>query len=129
MTVNTTNIKINLQDKRDVRALKLLQGARSWAKCVVTIPEVGPRRAYGIPSESEPDVYRLVNLKQCSCPDFQNRQDGGTFRCAHIRACQWYVEIVKQERRKAEQRAAQAERDRLDAEARRDARYGLVDAF
>lgn len=96
----TTTVSINPSDKRDVRALRILQGARSWAKLVVDIPGVGERRFYGIPSEGEAGVYRMANKKSCNCPDFMNRQDGGTFACAHIRAVRWYCEIVAQNARR-----------------------------
>ena len=112
----TTTISINTQDRRDVRALRLLQDARTWAKTTREIPGVGTRKFYGIPSESEGGVYRLTNRRQCSCPDFQNRQDGGTFACAHIRAVRFYVQIVLQERRKAA--AVQAEFERQQGIAR-----------
>jgi hypothetical protein len=74
----TTTVTINTRDARDVRALKMF----------------------------EPGVYRLVNLRQCSCPDFQYRQDGHDFRCAHMRAVRWYVDFVKAERRRQEARAS-----------------------
>jgi hypothetical protein len=115
-----------------VRALRILQGARSWSKLHVTIPGVGVRKAYGIPSETEPLKYRITNRRQCSCPDFQNRQDGGTFTCAHIRAVRWYVEIVMQERRKHELQLAQEEAERVkkaNEDAAQAAECGNVDVF
>lgn len=131
----TTTISINTKDPRDVSASKLFRDARSWAKCTVMIPGVGPVKAYGIPSRSEPNVYRLANLKQCNCPDFMFRQgiqsDGTYFKCAHIRAVKWYVEYVKAERRKEAALAAEeaARQARAEREYRETAAHGLVDAF
>jgi hypothetical protein len=51
-------------------------------------------------------MFERVNLRQCSCPDFQYRQDGHDFRCAHMRAVRWYVDFVKAERRRQEARAS-----------------------
>jgi hypothetical protein len=128
----TTTVKINIADPRDVRALRILQGASRWSKGTVTIPGYGVKKAYGIPSESEPLKYHLANRRQCSCSDFQYRQDGGTFACAHIRAVRWYCEIVMQERRKHELQRAQEESERVkaaNAAAAASEAYGLVDAF
>lgn len=111
----TTTVSINTADRRDVKALKILQGARSWAKLVIDVPGLGERKFYGVPSDTHVDVYYRVNTRQCSCPDFQNRQDGGQFACAHMRAVRWYCEIVKQERRRRDalqaQLASQQDRD------------------
>jgi hypothetical protein len=128
----TTTISINTGDRRDVRALRILQGARSWSKMHVNIPGVGVRKAYGIRSESEPLKYHIVNRRQCSCSDFQFRQDGGTFACAHMRAVRWYCEIVMQERRKKELQLAQEESERVkkaNEDARQAEECGNVDAF
>lgn len=122
----TMTVTINTADKRDVRALRILQGARGWTKGTVKIPGVGTRKVYGVPSESEPDLYHLVNQRQCSCPDFQNRQP---VLCSHIRAVRWYVKIVLQERRQHDLRQqAEAARVANEAAELEDA-LGLVDAF
>jgi hypothetical protein len=102
----TTTVTINTRDARDVRALKMFERAGSWLKTAVRLPDGRMVKAYGIESASEPGVYRLVNLRQCSCPDFQYRQDGHDFRCAHMRAVRWYVDFVKAERRRQEARAS-----------------------
>jgi hypothetical protein len=118
---NVTSISINTQDPRDVKALKYLEEARSWAKCRV---QVGGRvvKAYGLRSISNPSQYWLTNLRQCNCPDFQFRQDGRDFKCCHMRAVRWFVDYLKMEERKAEARAAvEAARASKPAE--------LVDAF
>jgi hypothetical protein len=131
----TTSISINTRDRRDVEALKIFQGARSWAKCVIQVPGVGAVKAYGVPSRSDPNRYHYTNLSQCSCEDFQYRQgrqdDGTYFRCAHQRAVAWYVDYVRAERRKEALLAAEEASRRAKAEA--DYQVGqeldLVDAF
>lgn len=114
---------INTEDARDMRAVALLGGARSWLKCRVRLPDGLVVKAYGIPSASEPDTYRLTNLRRCSCPDFQFRQDGGDFRCAHIRAVRLYLDWLKAERLRQEARAA------MQANGTVDAFTATVDAF
>lgn len=95
--------QVNVRDSRDVRALRLLERARGWMQCHVTLSYGTKVKAYGIPSESEPNVYRLTNLRQCSCPDFQWRQgrqaDGSYFMCAHMRAVRMYVDYVNEQKR------------------------------
>jgi predicted nucleic acid-binding Zn finger protein len=126
----TTTVTINTADRRDVRALRILQGARSWLKLVVDVPGLGERRFYGIPSESEPDVFRKTNLRQCDCQDFLNRQDGGRFTCAHMRAVRMYVEIVAQEKRRKDALAAQLARARENGSLGDNVRVvGGVEAF
>jgi len=127
----TTTISINVKDKRDVEALKLFENARSWAKCVVNVPGVGPVKAYGIPSRSNPNVLRLTNLKQCNCEDFLYRQDGGQFKCAHMRAVKWFVNYILAERRKEQALAAEeaSRREKAEADYRASLEYGTVDPF
>jgi hypothetical protein len=130
----TTTITINVKDSRDVAALKLFEGARSWSKGTVEVPGVGRVKCYGIPSRSEPGKRHLTNMKQCSCPDFQFRQDGGTFACAHIRACRWYVNYVRMEQRKqaareVELQAQEATRVAASSQPVRKARTALIEAF
>lgn len=135
----STTITIDKNDKRDVAALKLFQDAGTWAKCWVTLEGGRKVKAYGIPSRSEPSVYRLANLRQCSCQDFLFRQDGhGGFRCAHMRAVKWYVDYVAQQKRRqiareAHEASLREEEAAREAKAERDYRaaqaVGVDDAF
>jgi hypothetical protein len=105
---NGNIISINVRDPRDIKALKYFEEAESWATCRV---QVDGRivKAYGLRSITDHSVYHLTNLHQCSCPDFQYRQDGhGGFRCAHLRAVRWYVDWRKAEERRQAARAAAA---------------------
>jgi hypothetical protein len=118
-------VSINTQDKRDVRALQLMQGAGQWMKCRVRLESGREVKAYGIPSSSEFGTTRLANLRQCSCPDFQNRQP---ILCAHIRAVKMYVNWLKakeQEREAARQEALR--RQRVEREAAEAEALGLDD--
>jgi hypothetical protein len=131
----TTSISIHTRDRRDVEALKIFRGARSWAKCHIQVPGVGTVKAYGVPSRSDPDRYHYTNLSQCSCEDFQYRQgrldDGTYFRCAHQRAVKWYCDYVRAERRKVALLAAEeaSRREKAEADYRAGRELGLVDAF
>lgn len=121
---------VNERDPRDMRALRLLRDSGQWAKCRVRMQDGRTVKMYGIPSASDPGVYRLANKRFCNCPDFIYRQPQ---LCAHIRAVRLYVEYVtaRRERLEQEERARQ-QNDREMAAALADGSggdYGLVDAF
>lgn len=92
--------QVNTQDHRDMRALRLLRESGQWAKCRVRREDGTLVKMYGIPSSSEPGVYRMANQRFCNCPDFLFRQPQP---CAHVRAVRMYVEYVMARRRQMEQ--------------------------
>ena len=60
-------ITISADDPRSIKALEIAAGASQWFKCRT---EDG-RKAYGVPSQCQPDRYYLVTCASCDCPDFQ----------------------------------------------------------
>jgi len=59
MTTTTT-------DPRADRAHFIASAASQWLKCRTV---AGKR--YGVPSQSQPGRYFLVDTRSCDCPDFQ----------------------------------------------------------
>jgi predicted nucleic acid-binding Zn finger protein len=119
---NVTTISINTRDARDMKALLYFEEALSWAKCRVRI-DGRIVKAYGLRSITNPSQYWLANLRQCSCPDFQFRQNGRDFKCCHMRAVRWFVDYLKMEERKEGARAA------VEAARASSEKPVLVDAF
>ena len=111
--------RINVQDKRDVRALEIFETAAFWR-------EVGESRhggkAYEIQSSSRVDRSYHVDLENCECEDHKMRG----MLCAHIRAVRLYVNIIHSHIRRAahgierelRQQREREERERAKSPAR-----------
>ena len=87
-------ITINSEDPRSVKAFAIAAEAGQWAKC----RRRDGSKACAVPSQSAPDVYHLADLRSCTCPDFQRRQQA----CKHVLAVRLHcalVQIQAQQRR------------------------------
>lgn len=88
MTTTTTTT-----DLRPDQARFIASAASQWLKCHAL---AGKR--YGVPSQSQPGRYFLVDARTCDCPDFQRR--GGP--CKHVLAVQSHVARVRAEQAQRE---------------------------
>jgi len=79
---------INVQDKRDIRAIEILETAPFWKE--VEQSRLGGGKAYEIASSSRVDRSYHVDLESCECED--HRWRGQT--CSHIRAVRLYVNLI-----------------------------------
>ena len=80
-------ITVSTADPRSLKALELLAGAERWVR--------GHRKAdgrsfYAVPSQTTDAVY-MVDTRECTCPDFQRRQQP----CKHVIACRLHVARLK----------------------------------
>ncbi len=75
-------------DLRADRARFLATTAGQWLKCHTV---AGKRD--GVPSQSRPDRFYLVDTHTCDCPDFQRR--GGP--CKHIAAVRLHIARLRAE--------------------------------
>ncbi len=88
MTTTSTTI-----DLRTDRARFIAADAGQWLKCWTP---AGKR--YGIPAQSKPGRYYLVDTRTCDCPDFQRR--GAP--CKHVLAVRQHVTKVRAEQTRKE---------------------------
>jgi hypothetical protein len=84
-------------DPRADRARFIATTAGQWLKCHTV---AGKR--YGVPSQSQPHRFYLVDTRTCDCPDFQRR--GGP--CKHVLAVRLHVARVRTEPQRGEVIAA-----------------------
>jgi predicted nucleic acid-binding Zn finger protein len=78
---------IDTNDPRTLKALDIEATAGQWARCRTR----DGRKFYAVPSQHDANVRYLVDLRTCTCPDFQRR--GGP--CKHILAVQLHVARVR----------------------------------
>jgi hypothetical protein len=83
MTAQTTTA-----DPRTDRARCLAAGAAQWLKC-----HTPAGKKYGVPSQSQPGRYFLVDTRTCDCPGFIRR--GGP--CKHVLGVRQHVARVRAE--------------------------------
>lgn len=67
-------ITISADDPRSIKALEIAAGASQWLKCHTREGS----KAYGVPSQCQPDRYYLVTCDSCDCPDFQRNGLSGS---------------------------------------------------
>ncbi|MBI4491920.1 MAG: SWIM zinc finger family protein [Chloroflexi bacterium] len=89
---------IDTTDPRSLKALSILEGSGQWLKCRTK----DGRKAFGIPSQSEPNKYHLVDCQSCTCQDYQRR--GGP--CKHITAVRLYCARAKAQQPRPRHEAA-----------------------
>jgi hypothetical protein len=82
MTTTTTT------DPRADRARFIASTAGQWLKC-----RTPAGKRYGVPSQSQPGRFYLVDTRTCDCPDFRRR--GGP--CKHVLAVRFHVAQVRAE--------------------------------
>ena len=90
-------ITISASDPHADRARFLAAGAAQWLKC-----HTPAGKKYGVPSQSQPGRYFLVDTRTCDCPDFVHR--GGP--CKHVLAVRQHVARVRAEQVREEVVAA-----------------------
>ena len=76
-------------DPRTDRARTIASGASQWLKCRTA----DGKKYYSVPSQTDPTRRYLVDLRSCTCPDFQRR--GGP--CKHMAAVRLHVALVRAE--------------------------------
>jgi hypothetical protein len=107
---STTAPGIRTVDPRDERARGIAADAGQWIKARFA----DGRKAYGVPSQSQANVYYLTDGRSCTCPDYQKRQQP----CKHARAVKLHCARVK---------AQQQPRPAVDPEtARLAAKYDAI---
>lgn len=84
-------------DLRADRARFLATTAGQWLRCRTVAG-----KKYGLPSQSQPGRFYLVDTHTCDCPDFQRR--GGP--CKHVLAVRLHVAQVRAEQVREEVVAA-----------------------
>ena len=82
-----TTVTIDASQPRSVKAVYIAAQAGQWAK----VRTRDGRKAYGVPSSSNPSRYYLVNTNYCSCPDFARN----CAVCKHILAVRLHVALVR----------------------------------
>jgi SWIM zinc finger len=80
-------------DPRADRARFIASTASQWLKCHTLAG-----KKYGVPSQSQPGRYFLVDTRVCDCPDFHRR--GGP--CKHITAVRLHVARIRAEQAQRE---------------------------
>jgi hypothetical protein len=86
-----TMLTIDTQDSRTAKALEIAVNAGQWIK---VRGKDGQPFAFGVPSQTEPGRYYLVNTRQCECNDFRRRGQP----CKHITAVVLHVAIKRAEK-------------------------------
>src|SRR4051794_30907819 len=79
---------INGEDWWTGKALAIFAGADQWLKCRTRGAE-GP--AFAVPSQAKAGLYHLVDVRRCSCQDFQRRQRP----CKHLLAVRLDVALLQ----------------------------------
>ena len=87
-------ITINSDDPRSIKAIEIASGADHWLKCRT---RTDGRKVYGVPSQSAPNVYHLVDQHSCTCQDAQRHPSQA---CKHQLAVRLHVELVKAQQSK-----------------------------
>jgi hypothetical protein len=82
-----TAATVRTVDPRDERARAIAADAGQWIKLRFT----DGRKAYGVPSQSEANVFHVTDGRTCTCKDYQRRQQP----CKHARAVRLHVARVK----------------------------------
>jgi hypothetical protein len=72
----------------DIRAARLARTGASWIR--VRSKLTGRPLALGVPSQSQPGLYHMVDLKSCDCKGFKHYG-----RCVHLAAAKLYVAQLK----------------------------------
>jgi hypothetical protein len=94
-------VQINTDDPRDLKAITIAAEAGQWLRCT----SHDGRTLIGIPSQSQPATYHLVDVDAgtCDCQDFRRNglHPGGIghlgehTHCKHLRAARFHLELVK----------------------------------
>jgi hypothetical protein len=87
---------ISSQDPRSVRAIEVAAGAGQWLKCRTA----DGRKAYGVPSQRQANVYYLVSQTSCTCVDAQRHP---SLACKHCLAARLHCELVRAQQAQAAQ--------------------------
>ena len=80
------------------KVLALAATAGQWLHCYLR----DGREAFGVPSQSTPGLYYLVDLRTCTCPDARSRG----LPCKHVAAVRFHVARVRAEQTRREVVAA-----------------------
>jgi hypothetical protein len=108
--------RINMQDKRDLRAIEVFDTSAVWKE--VQHSRHGGQKAYEIPSSSRVDKSYHVTLDDCECEDHVYRGQ----ICAHIRAVRLFVNTINSHiKRAAVGIERQLRKERAEREAREEA--------
>jgi hypothetical protein len=75
-------ITVSTTDKRDGKALALFARHTEWQQGKTK----DGRSFFAIPG-SQPNLYHMVDCRECSCPDFQRNRNV----CKHVRACRLWM--------------------------------------
>ena len=71
------------------KVLALTSTAGQWLRCHLR----DGRKAFGVPSQSTPGLYYLVDLRTCTCPDARVRG----VPCKHVAAVRLHVARIRAE--------------------------------
>jgi predicted nucleic acid-binding Zn finger protein len=107
--------RVNVQDKRDIRALDILETAAFWKE--VEVSRHGSK-AYEIDSSSRVGRSYHVDLENCECEDHIYRSGEGEV-CSHIRAVRLFVNLIHSHIRRSAvgiERKLRQEREREERE-------------
>jgi hypothetical protein len=94
---------ISADDPRTIRALEIAAEADSWLQWHTA----DGQRAFGVPSQSDPNHYYVVTSASCDCPDFRRNAlevapddapSTAPRACKHMLAVRLYTELVRAER-------------------------------
>ena len=77
-------ITVSATDPRSVKALDVLATFDRWQKGRL---KGSGRSFYAVPSSTDPNRLYMVDTRECSCPDFQRRQQP----CKHVLAVRMAV--------------------------------------
>ena len=82
----TTSYPTTADERRFAKALRIAEGAASWA----ALPADAGAAVYRIPSQSEPGLSYETDGRGCSCPDYLGRVERGeaSGACKHALAVQ-----------------------------------------
>ena len=80
-------------DLRADRARFIASNASQWLKC-----HTPQGKRYGIPAQSQPGRYYLVDARTCDCPDAQRRG----LPCKHVIAVRLHVARIRAEQAQRE---------------------------
>ena len=103
-------MQVDLADPRTQRAIIIAANAGQWLKCRLADGVL----VFGIPSQSQPNLYYLADYEDCNCPDFRRyglsdsrRGTYGEHRfCKHVLAVRMHTELARTARQKQARRPA-----------------------